>query len=112
MSEFTLWEEILWGWVILTILPKLLVVPVWHWMVKALRDTERQDAIDAAWLASLGGAGGGGGGVDRHPRSRRPWSPGPRRGPRNGGGNAARLRPRGPQRIEARARRVPVVPSR
>lgn len=111
MSELTLWEEILWGWIILTILPKLLVIPVWRWMRQALRDTERQDAIDAAWLAGLGG-GSGGGGVDRHPRSRRPWTPGPRRGPRHGGGHAARLRPRGPQRIEARARRVPVVSAR
>jgi len=111
MSELTLWEEILWGWIILTILPKLLVIPVWRWMRQALRDTERQDAIDAAWLAGLGG-GSGGGGVARHPRSRRPWTPGPRRCPRHGGCHAARLRPRGPQRIEARARRVPIVSAR
>ncbi|MGA0122145.1 MAG: hypothetical protein ACO3KD_03960 [Gaiellales bacterium] len=111
MSDFTLWQEILWGWIILTIAPKLIVIPVWRWMWGAVKDTERQDAIDAAWLAGLGG-GGSGGGTDRHPRSRRPWSRGPGRGPRDGGGSAARLRPRGPQRVEARARRVPIVPAR
>jgi len=108
--EMTYWEEILWGWVILTIAPKLLVIPVWRWMLQALRDTERQDEIDAAWLASRGGTGGTG--VDRHPRRRRPWSRGPRRGPRGGGGCSARLKPRGPVRVEARARRLPSTPAR
>ena len=30
----TLWEEILWGWIVLTILPKLLVIPVWRSLLR------------------------------------------------------------------------------
>ena len=57
----SLWEEILWVWIVMTILPKLVIVPIWHFMWKALHDTKRQDEIDAAWLAGLGNGGGGGG---------------------------------------------------
>jgi hypothetical protein len=70
-------------------------------MWQALGDTKRQDAIDAAWLAGLGN---GGGGTDRHPRERRPWTRGPKRGPRGGGGAGARLIERRPQSVSARAR--------
>jgi hypothetical protein len=72
-------------------------------MWQALNDTKRQDAIDAAWLAGVGN-GGGGGGTDRHPRERRPWTRGPKRGPRGGGGAGARLIERRPQSVSARAR--------
>jgi hypothetical protein len=97
----SLWEEILWAWIVMTILPKLVIIPVWHSMWQALNDTKRQDAIDAAWLAGLGN---GGGGTDRHPRERRPWTRGPKRGPRGGGGAGARLIERRPQSVSARAR--------
>jgi len=103
--ELTLWQEIFWVWVVVTIAPKLVVVPVIHLMREAVKDTKRQDEIDAAWLASLEDSGSGGGN-DRHPRSRRPWMPGPRRGPGNGTGGAARVEPRSPRRIEARAHRL------
>jgi hypothetical protein len=79
------------------------IIPVWHGMWKALGDTKRQDEIDAAWLASLEG-GNGGSGVDRHPRERRPWTRGPKRGPRGGGGAGARPIERRPQSVTARAR--------
>ena len=88
--ELTLWQELFWAWLVLTIAPKLIVVPVIHLMRQALKDTKRQDEIDAAWLASLKDSDNGGGN-DRHPRSRRPWMPGPRRGPGNGTGGAARV---------------------
>ncbi len=98
----TLWQEILFVWIGATIAPKLVIIPVWHGMWKALGDTKRQDEIDAAWLAGL--ESGGGGGTDRHPRERRPWTPGPRRGPRQGGGAGARIVERRPQSVDARAR--------
>ncbi len=110
MTEMTLWEEILWGWIIITILPKLGVIPVWRWMLQAARDTERQDELDAAWLASL--RGGGSGGTPRRHRRLRPWGRGPRGGPR-GGGAAMRIAPRPPRRVDARGRRAPLaVPAR
>lgn len=98
----TLWQEILFVWIGATIAPKLVIIPVWHGMWKALGDTKRQDEIDAAWLASL--EGGNGGGTDRHPRERRPWTRGPKRGPRGGGGAGARPVERRPQSVTARAR--------
>ncbi len=112
--ELTLWQELFWGWLVITIAPKLLVIPVWRWMHQAIKDTERQDQIDAAWLASLQQPNSGpGSGSDRHPRSKRPWSSGPRRGPGGGGGIVARVAPRPPHRTETRERRVPpTVPSR
>ena len=97
----TLWQEILFVWIGMTIAPKLVIIPVWHIMWRALGDTKRQDEIDAAWLESLEG-GNGGTGVDRHPRERRPWTRGPKRGPRGGAG--ARLIERRPQSVTARAR--------
>lgn len=97
----TLWEEILFVWIGMTIAPKLVIIPVWHLMWSALGDTKRQDEIDAAWLASRQG---GGGSADRHPRERRPWTRGPRRGPRGGGGAGARPVERRPQSVTARAR--------
>lgn len=99
----TLWQEILFVWIGMTIAPKLVIIPVWHGMWKALGDTKRQDEIDAAYLASLEGNGGGGS-TDRHPRERRPWTRGPKRGPRGGGGAGARLIERRPQSVTARAR--------
>ena len=66
MTGMPLWEEILWGWIVFTIAPKLLIIPVWKWMWQAMRDSERQDEIDRLWLEGL--QGGGGGGNDRHPR--------------------------------------------
>ena len=44
----SLWEEILWVWIVMTILPKLVIIPIWHFMWQALHDTKRQDEIDAA----------------------------------------------------------------
>ncbi len=112
--ELTIWQELFWGWLVITIAPKLLVIPVWHWLNQAIKDTERQDQIDAAWLASLEQPNAGpDGGSDRHPRSKRPRSSGPRRGPGGGGGIVARVAPRPPHRTETRERRVPpTVPSR
>jgi hypothetical protein len=101
--RMTLWQEILFVWIGMTIAPKLVIIPVWHLMWRALGDTKRQDEIDAEWLASLNG-GNGGTGVDRHPRERRPWTRGPKRGPRGGGGAGARLIERRPQSVTARAR--------
>ena len=99
----TLWQEILFVWIGMTIAPKLIIIPVWHIMWKALGDTKRQDEIDAVWLESLEG-GSGPGGTDRHPRERRPWTRGPKRGPRCGGGTGLRLDERRPQSVTARAR--------
>lgn len=108
----TLWQEILWGWVVMTIAPKLVIIPIWRWMWLALEDTRRQDEIDAAWLASLEDSGSGPDGR-RRKRPRQPWSRGPRRGPGGSGGAAARVAPRPPSRCEARARRLPrPTPSR
>lgn len=107
--ELTLWQEILYGWILLTIAPKLFVIPVWRWMYSAMKDTERQDAIDAAWLESLGTSGPGGGSGDRADRSRRPRPRRDRDPSRRPGGSTA-LRPaRTPQRTDARARRMPRV---
>ena len=101
----SLWQEIIWGWVVMTIAPKLIVIPIWRWMWQAMKDSERQDEIDREWLQGLNG--GGGGGNDRHPRERRPWMPGPRRGPRHGGGVAVRTVERRPERVYANAKRLP-----
>lgn len=100
----SLWEEILFVWIGMTIAPKLIIIPIWHLMWSALGDTKRQDELDAAWLASLEGGTSGGGGTDRHPRERRPWTRGPKRGPRQGGGAGARINERRPQSVDARAR--------
>jgi len=57
-----LWsQEFLIGWVGLFVLPKLAVLPFFRWLRQAERDTARQDAIDAVYLAALapGDAGGG-----------------------------------------------------
>ena len=105
----SLWEEILWGWIIMTIAPKLIVIPIWRWMWQAMKDSERQDEIDREWLEGFNS--GNGGGNDRHPRERRPWMPGPRRGPRGGGSVAVRTVERRPQRTRAAGRRLP-QPSR
>jgi hypothetical protein len=99
----TLWEEIFWVWIVMTIMPKLVIIPIWRLMWSALADTKRQDEIDAAWLEGLKHEGGGGS-QDRHPRDRRPWTRGPRRGPRGGGGAGARVVERRPQSVTARAR--------
>ncbi len=106
--ELTLWQEILYGWILLTVVPKLLVIPVWRWMYGAMKATDEQDAIDAAWLASLesGGAGSGGSGD----RTRRPRRPRRDRDPSRRPGGSTALRPtRTPPRTDARARRMPRI---
>ena len=103
--ELTLWQEIFWAWLVLTIAPKLVVFPIIHLMREAIKDTNRQDEIDAAWLAGRQDSGRGGGN-DRQPRHRRPWRPGPRRGPASGAGGSMRVSPRSVRRIEARARHL------
>jgi hypothetical protein len=107
--ELTLWQEILYGWIILTVTPKLLVIPIWRWMHAAMRATELQDAIDEEWLRNRGSSSGGG--PSRRRRMPRPSDRDPRRRPP--GGTAATIGPRPPRRVEATGRRMPrPVPAR
>lgn len=91
MSSVPLWKEILFGWILLTIVPKLLVIPVYRWLWQAMKASDRQDLLDAAWLASIDGEGGqpvGGRGHAGRARPRRPRPAGPH----------------GPARVRARER--------
>lgn len=102
-SGMTLWEEILYVWILLTILPKLVIIPIFRWLMRAIEDTKRQDAIDAQWLASLEG---GGSDDDRGQRRRRrpPRVP---HGPHFGGGHGAQPERVQERRAPARARPLP-----
>jgi hypothetical protein len=92
-----LWRDLLIGWVLLFLLPKMLVIPVFLGMWRSMRATEELDELDRAWLeVPQPDPDGDGGSV--HPWSlRRP--PRPRRG---GPGPIRRL-----FRREAAAARTP-----
>jgi hypothetical protein len=84
-----MWMHILIGWVLLFILPKLAVVPVYRWLWRAMKESDALDARDAAWLRGEEGDG-------RWPP---PWrqtepQPAPRPGPerRRPDGRRSRLR--------------------
>ena len=99
----TLWEEIFWIWIVLTILPKLVIIPIFRWLLRAIEDTKRQDEIDALWLASLAD---GGRDDDRGARRRRrpPRVP---RGPHYGGGHGVQPERVAERRAPATARPLP-----
>jgi hypothetical protein len=75
-----LWEEIVVGWLVGFVLPKLIIVPIFRGMYRSMRATE---ALDAADRAELERDNDGGAGVRRHRR---------RPGPRRPGGLRARVR--------------------
>jgi hypothetical protein len=84
-----MWTHILVGWVLLLILPKLAVLPVYRWLWHAMKASDALDAADAAWLRGQEGDG-------RWPP---PWrqpdpQPAPRSGPerRHPGGGRSRRR--------------------
>jgi hypothetical protein len=56
----SVWQEIIFGWVVVFTGPKLIVIPVWRWMWKSMKETERLDALDRAWLAEHGYGNGDG----------------------------------------------------
>jgi hypothetical protein len=79
------WREFVVGWVLIFLVPKLIIVPVFAGMWRAMKNTDEQDRLDAIWLAEYEAQRGNGGGGDAVPayRRRRP----PR--PRNPGGRGA-----------------------
>lgn len=92
------WAEFTITWILLFTLPKLFVIPVVKWMLDAVRETTKQEAIDAEWLAEYeaarGGTGGGDGGAPIHKRFV-PSGPRPTGGPdRTGRTGAPRTRRR------------------
>jgi hypothetical protein len=78
------WRELLVGWVLIFILPKLVIVPIFGGMWRAMKKTDEQDRIDAIWLAEYEAqrGNGGGGGNDPVPAYRKRRPP---RSPRNSG---------------------------
>jgi hypothetical protein len=102
-TGMTLWEEILYIWILLTIMPKLVIIPIFRWLLRAIQDTKHQDEIDAIWLASLES---GGSDDDRGTRRRRSRPRGPR-GPRAGGGRAVQPERVAERRAPVRARPLP-----
>lgn len=82
------WQEFVVGWILMFTVPKLVIVPIFAGMWRAMKKTDEQDVIDAIWLAEYeaqrDGDGGGGGGNDTVPayrrrRPTRPRNPGGRR---------------------------------
>ena len=47
----TLWQEILWGWIIMTIAPKLIVIPIWRSVAAAAAGSA--DAVGLALVGTL-----------------------------------------------------------
>ena len=83
------WEELVVGWILMFVVPKLVIVPIFGGMWKAMKKTDEQDAIDAVWLAEYEAQRrGGGGGNDPVPsfRRRRPQRPRTPGGGRRAGG--------------------------
>ncbi len=74
------WEELVVGWILMFTVPKLVIVPIFHEMWKAMKKTDEQDEIDAVWLAEYEAQrkGGGGGGNDPVPAFHRRRPPRPR----------------------------------
>jgi hypothetical protein len=91
LAEFTV------TWILLFTVPKLFVIPIVKWMIVAVRDTSRQDALDAEWLeeyeAARRGADEGRGGPPV-PRRFVPSGPRPTGGPERTGSRAAQTRTR------------------
>jgi hypothetical protein len=90
-------EKILVGWFLLFALPKLIFVPMFRAMYNAMASTDRQDEIDAEWLAAYERRHhGGDDGFVRHRRRRRPKPTRPRKpgglGPVRHGAMAVRKR--------------------
>ena len=67
------------------VVPKLVIVPVFGGMWRAMRNTDEQDRLDEIWLAEYEAQRRGGGGGDPVPRL--PAAAPPR--PRNPGGRRA-----------------------
>jgi hypothetical protein len=79
------WRELLIGWVFMFVVPKLIIVPVFGGMWRAMKNTDAQDRLDEVWLAEYEAQHRGGGGGDPVPAYRRPRPP----RPRNPGGRRA-----------------------
>jgi hypothetical protein len=75
----SLWQEIVFGWLIVFMGPKLLVIPVWRGMWKAMKETERLDEADRVWLEAQ--RHGNGGEFEPVPARFRPRTPRRPRGP-------------------------------
>ena len=78
------WREFVFGWILIFALPKLVIVPIFGGMWRAMKKTDEQDLIDAVWLAEYEAQRRNGGGGDpvvayRKPRPPRPRNPGVRR---------------------------------
>jgi hypothetical protein len=78
----TLWEKILFFWVLLFLTPKLVFVPMFRAMYRAMAYTDRQDELDKEWLDAYDRRHGGDDGLVRRRRRR---GPGPNRPRRPGG---------------------------
>jgi len=92
----TLIEHLLIGWLLLFAMPKLVFIPMFRAMYRAMAATDRQDEIDAQWLAAYERRQRGDDGFVRYRRRRRPKPTRPRRpggiGPVRHGAVAARTR--------------------
>lgn len=82
------WQEFVVGWILMFVVPKLVIVPIFGGMWRAMRNTDEQDRIDEVWLAEYEAqrGSGGGGGNDPVPAYRRRRPPRPRK---PGGGRRA-----------------------
>jgi hypothetical protein len=80
-----MWTHILVGWVLLLILPKLAVVPLYRVLWRAMKASDALDARDAAWLRGQEGDG-------RWPPPWRQPDPLPRPGPERRSPGGARHR--------------------
>jgi hypothetical protein len=89
------WEELVIGWILMFVVPKLVIVPIFGGMWRAMKKTDEQDAIDAVWLAEYKAqrGKGGGGGNDPVPAFRKRRSPRPRN-PVGGGRRATERKSR------------------
>jgi hypothetical protein len=72
-------EKVLFFWVLLFATPKLIFVPMFRAMFRAMADTDRQDELDEIWLAAYERRQRGDDGFVRHRRRRRPKPTRPRR---------------------------------
>lgn len=67
-----LWEEIVLGWVVGFILPKLIIVPIFRGMYRSMKATELLDAADRAELERNDEGGTAVRHRRRRPKPRRP----------------------------------------
>jgi hypothetical protein len=102
----SLWEKILVFWVLAGVLPKVIFLPMFRAMYRAMAATDEQDEIDREWLADYERRQRRDDGLVRRRRHRRrpgptrPRGPGSGRPPRHG---ATALRHRTVERRPVRA---------